>query len=190
MSRGTIWWDFDGTLISRPAMFAEAASRVVRSVAPDGECPDAALLRAMDSGMPWHRSDGAHPELATAEQWWECVSRRCVEVFLELGLPQVATSSALEAIRRDIQAPARYHLFDDVEPALRRLREAARTYSIPNAPIWIIGDNLTADCLAVAPFGVSAILVRTRVEPPPYERQAEDRQPQRGAASGIAARTA
>ena len=37
----------------------------------------------------------------------------------------------------------------------------------------MIGDNLTADCLAVAPFGVNAVLVRTRADPA-YERQADD----------------
>jgi FMN phosphatase YigB (HAD superfamily) len=49
--------------------------------------------------------------------------------------------------------------------------EAALAHSIPGVPIWMIGDNLTADCHGVAPFGVHAILVRTRADPA-YERQA------------------
>ena len=219
MSRGTVWWDFDGTLISRPAMFAEAASRVVRRLAPDSECPDDELVRAMDAGMPWHRPDGAHPELTTAQQWWDEVFRRSVEVFRELGLTPATTSTALEAIRQDILTTERYRVYDDVEPALSRLRdagwrqvivsnhvpelpdlveqlglapyfsaivtsgvvgyekphprmfEAALAHSIPGVPIWMIGDNLTADCHGVAPFGVHAILVRTRADPA-YERQA------------------
>ena len=220
MSRGTIWWDFDGTLIHRPAMFAEAASRLVRNVGPGAECPDAALLRAMDAGMPWHRPDGAHPELTTAKQWWDAVFRRCVEVFLDLGLPQAATPAALDALRRDILTPERYRVFDDVEPALIQLRDAgwrqvivsnhvpelpelvdalglttyfdaivssgiigyekphprmfetALTHTLAGAPIWMIGDNLTADCLGAARFGARGILVRTRAEPA-YDRQAD-----------------
>ena len=130
MIRGTIWWDFDGTLITRPAMWAEAASSVVRSVAPNRDCPDASLRQAMDHGMPWHRPDGAHPELATPDQWWQCVFRRYVEVFQELGLPEAKTPDALDAIRRDILTPQRYRVFDDVETVLSRLRGAGWTHVI------------------------------------------------------------
>jgi putative hydrolase of the HAD superfamily len=221
MTRGTIWWDFDGTLISRPSMWAEAASRLVRSVAPERECPDASLLRALDDGMPWHRSDRSHPELTTPDQWWQCVFRRYVEVFGELGLPEATTPKALDAIRQDILMPQRYSVYPDVEAVLTelaaagwrqvmvsnhvpelpelveglglarhfaaivtsgivgyekphpRMFEVARTHTIPGRPVWMIGDNLVADCLSVTPLGVRAILVRVPADPP-YERQAED----------------
>jgi putative hydrolase of the HAD superfamily len=221
MTRGTIWWDFDGTLTSRPFMWAEAASRIVRTVAPERECPDASLVRALDEGMPWHRPDRAHPELTTAEEWWQCVFRRYVEVFRELGLPEATTTKALDAIRRDILTSHRYSVHAEVDAVLSRLGElgwrqvmvsnhvpelselveglglarhfaaivtsgivgyekphprmfeVARTHTIPDKPVWMIGDNLVVDCLSVASFGVQAILVRVRADPP-YERQAED----------------
>jgi putative hydrolase of the HAD superfamily len=179
------------------------------------------LLRALDAGMPWHRPDRAHPELATPEQWWQCVFRRYVDVFQALGLPEATTVEALDAIRRDILTPQRYSVYADVEAVLSRLAETgwrqvmvsnhvpelselveglglarhfaaivtsgivgyekphprmfevARTHTIPGKPVWMIGDNLVADCLSVTPLGVQAILVRVRAEPP-YERQAAD----------------
>jgi len=221
MTRGTIWWDFDGTLISRPSMWAEAASRIVRRLSPERECPDASLLRALDEGMPWHRPDHAHPELTTPGQWWQCVFRRYVEVLRELGLSEATTPEALDAIRRDILTPQRYSVYEDVEGVLSRLGdggwrqvivsnhvpelpqlveglglarhfaaivtsgivgyekphprmfEVASTHTTPGKPVWMIGDNLVADCLSVAPLGVRAILVRVRADPP-YERQAHD----------------
>jgi putative hydrolase of the HAD superfamily len=221
MTRGTIWWDFDGTLISRPSMWAEAASRIVRSVAPERECPDASLLRALDDGMPWHRPDRAHPELTTPERWWQCVFRRYVEVFQELGIPEATTPKALDAIRRDILVPQRYSVYADVKAVLSKLSDAgwrhimvsnhvpelpelvgglglsrhfsaivtsgivgyekphprmfevARSHTIPDKQVWMIGDNLVSDCLSVTPLGVQAILVRVATDPP-YERQVED----------------
>jgi FMN phosphatase YigB (HAD superfamily) len=54
-----------------------------------------------------------------------------------------------------------------------RMFETARTHSHLGRPVWMIGDNLTSDCLSVAPFDVKAILVRTRADPA-YEREGED----------------
>jgi putative hydrolase of the HAD superfamily len=54
-----------------------------------------------------------------------------------------------------------------------RMFEVARTHTIPGKPVWMMGDNLVSDCLAVTPLGVQAILVRLPADPP-YERQAED----------------
>jgi len=221
MTRGTIWWDFDGTLVSRPSMWTEAASRIVRTVAPELEYSHASLARALDDGMPWHRPDWSHPELTTADQWWQCVFRRYVEVFREFGLAEAATPEALDAIRRDILTAERYSVYEDVEGVLSRLGdagwrqvivsnhipelpqlveglglarhftavvtsgivgyekpheqmfEAARAHTTPGKPVWMIGDNLVSDCLAVARLGVQAILVRLPADPP-YERQAQD----------------
>jgi putative hydrolase of the HAD superfamily len=54
----------------------------------------------------------------------------------------------------------------------RRMFEAAREHSIPSAPIWMIGDNLTCDCLPVHAFGARGVLVRN--PPAPYDRCAPD----------------
>ena len=32
--------------------------------------------------------------------------------------------------------------------------EAARAHTIPGKPVWMIGDNLVSDCLAVTRLGV------------------------------------
>ena len=158
MTRGTIWWDFDGTLISRPSMWTEAASRIVRSVAPQQECPDGSLLRALDHGMPWHRPDGAHPELTTPEEWWQCVFRRYVEVFSELGLREATTPQALDAIRRDILMPQRYSVYPDVDAVLNRLsdtgwRHVVVSNHVPELPELVEGLGLARHFAAIATSG-------------------------------------
>src|SRR5258705_36670 len=106
--RGTIWWDFDGTLASRPRMWSEAGIRFLRHTFPE------------------------HP--------------------IAVGRLRAALSSASVGY----------------EKPHARMFEAALAHSITGAPIWMIGDNLEADCIPAASFGARAILVRTEAS---FERR-------------------
>jgi FMN phosphatase YigB (HAD superfamily) len=118
--RGALWWDFDGTLVSRPMMWSEVAIRLLDRCSPGHGVTRQVMDPQVSQGMPWHRSDHAHPELSTSALWWNAVSQRYVEIFEALGLPGVATTAALEELRDDILDTDRYVVFDDVVPALRR----------------------------------------------------------------------
>jgi putative hydrolase of the HAD superfamily len=119
-SRGALWWDFDGTLVSRPMMWSEVAMRLLDRCSAGHGVTREVMDAQVSQGMPWHRSDHAHPELSSPALWWEAVCRRYVEIFEALGLPVVATATAFVEIRRDILNAERYVVFDDVVPALRR----------------------------------------------------------------------
>jgi putative hydrolase of the HAD superfamily len=119
-SRGALWWDFDGTLVSRPMMWSEVAMRLLDRCSPGHRVTREVMDAQVSQGMPWHRSDHAHPELSSPGLWWEAVCRRYVEIFEALGLPVVATATAFVELRRDILNAERYIVFDDVVPALRR----------------------------------------------------------------------
>jgi putative hydrolase of the HAD superfamily len=41
-----------------------------------------------------------------------------------------------------------------------RIFQHALQMTAPDLPVWMIGDNVTADCLSVGSFGIRAILVR------------------------------
>ena len=41
-----------------------------------------------------------------------------------------------------------------------RIFQHALEMTVPGLPVWMIGDNVTADCLSVGSFGIRAILVR------------------------------
>ncbi|HEX5108683.1 MAG TPA: HAD-IA family hydrolase [Vicinamibacterales bacterium] len=218
---GTIWWDFDGTLISRPFMWSAAALRLLDSVKPGHGVTRASLKKAMASGMPWHPPNREHPQLASAEQWWGYVFAHYARTFTALGCNEAAAEPALSSLRDDILDPEGYRLFDDVVPVLTRLAargwrqivvsnhvpeleaiveglglgpllgpvitsglvgyekpharmfEAALSCSVAGRPIWMIGDNVEADCRPLAAFGASAILVRS-AEAGIFECQAAD----------------
>jgi putative hydrolase of the HAD superfamily len=220
-SRGALWWDFDGTLVSRPMMWSEVAVRLLDRCSPGHGVARELMDVQVSQGMPWHRADHAHPDLSTSALWWEAVFHRYVEIFEALGLRDVATTTAFEELRGDILNPARYAVFDDVVPALGRaaadgwrnlivsnhvpeleslvsalgltpffgsivgsgvvgyekphplLFEEALRRTGAHRPIWMIGDNATADCAPVCAIGHNAVLVRgTAIGP--FERHAID----------------
>jgi len=206
--QGTIWWDFDGTLVSRPLMWTEVGLRVLDRHNPRHGVSASALDAALSTGMPWHRPDHAHPELTTADLWWNEVARRYADVFAAFGCHSAITSDMLAAIRGDILDASRYTVFEDVVPALtratndgwrnmivsnhvpelavivaglnldpffhtiitsgivgyekphRELFTEALRHVIHGKPVWMIGDNVDADCRPVCSLGMNAILVR------------------------------
>src|SRR5687767_4005084 len=117
MAPGVLWWDFDGTLVSRPGMWAEVALRLLDRCVADHGVPAEKMTTLVFAGMPWHRIGNAHPDLTSPDLWWAAVYRRYVEVFSELGYPFAASLSALAALRADILDPSAYVVFDDVLPA-------------------------------------------------------------------------
>ena len=158
-SRGVVWWDFDGTLVSRPMMWAEAALRLLDRHAPGRQVSYETMASLVSEGMPWHRSDWAHPELSTPAAWWGAVNRRYQEIFATLGHPSAPTVQALEALREDILDTRRYLLFDDVVPALERAKAAGRrnmivSNHIPELVDLVQGLDLTRYFAAIVSSGV------------------------------------
>jgi putative hydrolase of the HAD superfamily len=219
--RGALWWDFDGTLVSRPMMWSEVAMRRLDRYWPGHTVTRAVMDAQVSLGMPWHRADHAHPELSSPALWWEAVYRRYVEIFDALGVPAAADSAAFAELRSDILNPARYRVFDDVVPALSRaaangwrnlivsnhvpeleslvddlgltsffestvgsavvgyekphrlLFEEALRRTGASRPIWMIGDNASADCAPVCAMGNNAVLVRSTAIGT-FEQRADD----------------
>ncbi len=158
-ARGTIWWDFDGTLVSRPSMWSRAARRLLEraSIACD-DLPEP-LLDALNSGMPWHGSNRAHPELSTSELWWERVFATYADGVSRCGWSRAATQSGFDALRTEILDARAYSLFDDVVPVLTTLREAGWRHVIvsnhvPELPDIIAGLGISGFFFEVITSGL------------------------------------
>ena len=106
-SRGALWWDFDGTLVSRPMMWSEVAIRLLDRYSTGHGVTREVMDPEVSQGMPWHRLDHAHPELSTSALWWEAVSHRYVEIFEALGFPGLSTTTAFDGAHPAARAPAR-----------------------------------------------------------------------------------
>lgn len=120
---GTLWWDFDGTLVSRPAMWSEAGHLLLTERCPHLGIERETLGRELQSGFPWHHPERDHTRLATAAAWWDAVDHRFADAFVGLGWVDAHLARPFGRLRECILAPERYRVFDDVEPVLSLLRE-------------------------------------------------------------------
>ncbi len=118
VTKGTVWWDFHGTLVSRPFMWREAGCQFLERFVPDHQISPEQLRKAWRTGH--FPATECHPEL-TPDLWWECVWQRYSDTFRELGCPLTEARQTLSVIRDDILDASRYSLFDDVVPVLERL---------------------------------------------------------------------
>ena len=121
--RGTIWWDFDGTLVSRPLMWSGAARRLIERASIACDRLPGPLLEVLNHDMPWHGPNRAHPELSTPDTWWAKVFAIYAEGLARCGWSEAATPSGFQALRTEILDARAYSLFDDVVPVLTALRE-------------------------------------------------------------------
>jgi putative hydrolase of the HAD superfamily len=121
MIKGTIWWDCDGTLVSRPLMWSEAGCRFLDRFASNHQVSQERLRKALRTGH--FPATECHPEL-TPDLWWESVRRRYSEAFRELGCPLANGRETLFVIRDDILDACRYSVFDDVVLVLERLNRS------------------------------------------------------------------
>jgi putative hydrolase of the HAD superfamily len=118
---GTIWWDFDGTLVSRPSMWAHAGYRVISAHRPELAIDLEQFRYPLSIGFPWHRPNRGHPELATPDQWWSSIYRHYADVFTAMGWPVTDANPILHGIREHILDAQEYAVFEDVVPVLTDL---------------------------------------------------------------------
>jgi putative hydrolase of the HAD superfamily len=141
--RGTIWWDFDGTLVSRPLMWSRAAHRLVERASIACDRLPAVLVQALNSGMPWHGPHRRHPELRTSDLWWARVFATYAEALSRCGWADAATPAAFAALRAEILDASAYSLYADVVPVLSQLRQAGWRHIIVSNHVPELEDIVT-----------------------------------------------
>ena len=212
---GTIFWDFDGTLVSRPRMWSDACMEALDELAPGHTIAVEKLRHGLSTGFPWNETQRSYAQLCDPDDWWAYVAGHFQGVLRSLGVRQ-SLAAITERIRHTIVDASRYQVFDDVIPTLSALaaegwrhiivsnhipelsqlvarlglgdffndvvcsarvgyekphpeifRRALRK-AVPGCPVWMVGDNVKADCLPAADLGIRAILVRTSGQFVPY----------------------
>ena len=152
--RGTIWWDFDGTLVSRPRMWSGIGYRLITTHRPDINVSLEAVGEALRVGFPWHDHERDHLDLCDSELWWAAVCDRYVTLFADLGWPDADRKALLPVIREHILDCRAYTVFDDVVPVLNRLRSDGWRHlvvsnHIPELPALVDGLGLGGSFEAV-----------------------------------------
>lgn len=121
--RGTIIWDFDGTLVDRPFTWSASLLAAFDEVLPGHSVTLAEIKIHTLKNFPWHEPEKEYLHLREPELWWAKMEEMLSNVVGSFGPDGEAKNAIVKATRRNIVDPKQYSLFPDVVPALSLLRD-------------------------------------------------------------------
>lgn len=119
-----MFWDFDGTLASRPGGWRGALIEALTDANPRHLVDVADLAPGLQVGFPWHRPEIEHLHLDTPDAWWAELTARLELAYTQAGLTSQIASSAAGLVRQHYCDPRRWTLFPDSRPVLEQLGHA------------------------------------------------------------------
>jgi putative hydrolase of the HAD superfamily len=148
VKRGTILWDFDGTLVRSVFMWSRAALAVLDEHVPGHGSALVNLRQGLQADFPWHHPEVAHLELNEPSAWWAHMEPMFARAFVDLGLSPAQAWRLAGFIRAKVVDPVGYVPFAEAAPTLERLRAAGWRHAIlsnhvPELPQIVAGLGWT-----------------------------------------------
>ena len=123
-------WDFDGTLAYRPKGWMGALLAVLGEEMPRCEVDRDALHSSLRTGFPWHVPDKPHPELVTADCWWEGLTPVLIRAFEAVGVDVATALISAERLPRVYADTRHWRLYEDTVSTLRLLSSLGWTHLV------------------------------------------------------------
>lgn len=123
MVETVLLWDFDGTLAYRNGMWRGALIDALDRVATGHGLSSADVRPGLRSGFPWHRPDLGHPEIRTADEWWDRLRPVFLAAYELAGVDPDVARMASTRVRECYTDPIRWAVFADSEPALAKVAD-------------------------------------------------------------------
>jgi putative hydrolase of the HAD superfamily len=122
-------WDFDGTLGYREGgMFAAAMVELARAEVSGLEIAAEDLQPYLQSGFPWHTPDRPHPEIETAESWWDALAPMFERGFRSVGIEAQRARTLAHQVRHIYADPSHWRLLDQALATLDGLTTRGWTH--------------------------------------------------------------
>jgi putative hydrolase of the HAD superfamily len=146
--RRVLFWDFDGTLATRPGMWRGCLSETLDEHQRGHGIDEDDLRPFLRDGFPWHRPEIAHPELCDPTAWWRRVNLLLASAYEGVGIPAARAAELARLARKRYLDITSWMLYDDVVPTLEQLRRAGWRHVIlsnhvPELPELVAGLGLT-----------------------------------------------
>ena len=139
---GVLIWDFDGTLAERPHRWSGAVDDALTDVAGPHGFSRAEIRKALHRAYPWHEPEVAHPELATADDWWDRLAAVLASRLSQLGVQPEVAKLAAAGVRTQYCRPDRWQLFPDTVLALDELSALGWRHVLLSNHVPELGDIL------------------------------------------------
>jgi putative hydrolase of the HAD superfamily len=147
-------WDFDGTLGYRDGgMWSGSLMELLATEAPEVEVAQETLSAHLREGYPWHTPEVPHTDVRDADDWWERLYPAAERALLAAGLDQRRAYALARRLRSVFTNLARWRLYDDALPTLRRLSAQGWTHVVLSNHVPELAD-------IVAHLGLDAHIAR------------------------------
>ncbi len=122
--KGTILWDFDGTLAERPFLWSGSIKAALDLVEPNNTVSIDEIRQYTKNLCPWNDPTQEYGHLVEATKWWSHVGERIsfiLEKFIEdrnlIGL-------ALKHVQSSVWDASKYQIYADTLPTLKHLSDS------------------------------------------------------------------
>ncbi len=119
----TVFWDFDGTLVSRPSVWSESFLEVLNENIPRHPYEVQSIRKQLSAGFPWHSPDKPWLDCTEPEAWWDRMSVTFESALRNLGVEGLLAARLGKLVRHHVLLNQKKNtLFEDVIPALDLLK--------------------------------------------------------------------
>ena len=119
----TVFWDFDGTLVSSPHMWSCSMFRAMKEVCPKSTAAIEDIRRYTPHIFTWSYPERDHTAYR-GEKWWDHMNMGFMSTYTALGLNEEQARKASKRAREIINLRENYSIFPDSIPALEKMRSA------------------------------------------------------------------
>jgi putative hydrolase of the HAD superfamily len=120
-SKRVIFWDFDRTLAYRPRGWSGTMLDILLEVEPNSRLTRDHFAPFTNEGFPWDTPEIPHPELVTADLWWQRIEVLIARGYLGVGLDQETAHLLARRFRARYLDLAGWIVYDDVHSTLTKL---------------------------------------------------------------------
>jgi putative hydrolase of the HAD superfamily len=154
-------WDFDNTLVQRPALWGQCLADVVNFAYPEKKAVREAFRPYLSRGFPWHGPEVSHAHLSTSQEWWTALAPT-LEQALRLGaaLEPCQASDLVGQIQSVYLDPSTWVVFDDTVTALELLaqngwNQVILSNHVPELPALVAALGLSPYFTAIHTSGTT-----------------------------------
>lgn len=130
MAKGTIIWDFDGTLADRPYTWSGSILAAFDSVLPGHAVKLDDIRTHTAKNFPWHTPDNDYQHRRDPEVWWTAMELMLANLAVSLGASSDVAPDIARLSRQGIVDPSKYRTFSDFEPTLSLLSDQGWSHVI------------------------------------------------------------
>jgi putative hydrolase of the HAD superfamily len=128
--KGTLIWDFDGTLANRPLTWSGSVLLALDELWPGHSIPIESIRPHMAKHFPWHEPENEYHHMRKPEKWWEYMYGVLGRAFEALGLPGHLKDKVVRRVHHHVVDHQKYKLFPDVNETLCALSESGWNHVI------------------------------------------------------------